>query len=546
MHDDTTKPPPSSTNSPGPTALTRHPTEQSSVENDDQQDVNLEKTRSSISRVPTATKPPSFSKPHEYAFITVVVAAQLLTQACLAISIAPVHVIGASFNESNPGTLSWLPAGFSLTVGTFILPAGRWGDLFGHKKLFVIGYAWGALWSLIAGFSVWSNSLPFFAFCRAMQGIGSAMVLPNGIAVLARTYPPGPKKDMVLSIFGATAPGGFVLGAVFSGIFTQFVWWPWSYWVLGMFLILVSVAAALIIPAMPVHGARLAGLVQELDLLGTLLGVSGLVLFNFAWNDGAAASWTRVYVYVLLIIGTILLAIFLWFEKYHARFPLLPVHAFTRDTNLVFGCVSAGWASFGIWVYYFYQFLEELEHNSILLTAAKNSPAAISGAFAAIMTGIILSKIQPGFVMLIAMSAFCVGTILLATNPIGRSYWCQFFVSSLVTTFGMDMSFPSAVIVLSNHMPPEEQGIAASLVNTFINYSISIGLGMAGTVESQVNNGGRTPSDILAGYRGAWYLGIGLDVLGIVLALALIVSWRATIKVKEKGEMKEMENERSA
>lgn len=88
---------------------------------------------------------------------------------------------------------------------------------------------------------------------------------------------------------------------------------------------------------------------------------------------------------------------------------------------------------------------------------------------------------------------------------------------------------------MSNHMPPEKQGIAASLVNTVINYSISIGLGMGGTVESHVNDGGR---NILKGYRGAWYLGIGFDVLGIVLAVCLIFSWRATLKQKEREKEK--------
>lgn len=82
-------------------------------------------------------------------------------------------------------------------------------------------------------------------------------------------------------------------------------------------------------------------------------------------------------------------------------------------------------------------------------------------------------------------------------------------------------------------MPPEQQGVAASLVNTVINYSISIGLGIAGTVETHVNNGGR---DILKGYRGAWYVGIGLDSLGIVLAVGLILSWWSTTNAREKAE----------
>lgn len=96
------------------------------------------------------------------------------------------------------------------------------------------------------------------------------------------------------------------------------------------------------------------------------------------------------------------------------------------------------------------------------------------------------------------------------------------------------MSFPSSVIVLSNHMPAEQQGVAASLVNTVINYSISIGLGIAGTVESQVNDGGR---NLLQGYRGAWYVGIGLDGLGILLACCLILSWRSSMKAKERGKL---------
>jgi sugar phosphate permease len=90
----------------------------------------------------------------------------------------------------------------------------------------------------------------------------------------------------------------------------------------------------------------------------------------------------------------------------------------------------------------------------------------------------------------------------------------------MLTYLIQDMSFPSACIILSNSMAHEHQGIAASLVNTAVNYSISIGLGMAGTVQSNVNNGG---IDKLKGYRGAWYLGIGLGALGMVVSVFFIL-----------------------
>lgn len=125
--------------------------------------------------------------------------------------------------------------------------------------------------------------------------------------------------------------------------------------------------------------------------------------------------------------------------------------------------------------------------------------------------------------MCISMTAFCVGNILLATMPIHQTYWAQTFVSNVITPWGMDMSFPSATLILSNSMPKRHQGIAASLVATVVNYSISIGLGIGGTVESHVNEGGLTPEGLLKGYRGAWYSGIGLSGCGILLSLYFIV-----------------------
>lgn len=230
------------------------------------------------------------------------------------------------------------------------MPAGRWGDLFGHKKTFILGYVWFGVWSLASGFSVWSSSLIVFALFRALQGIGPAIILPNGIAILARNYPPGRRREVVLSIFGAAAPTGFVVGAVFSGIFSELVWWPWAYWVLGITLLVMAGLALFVVRHTPV--AEVHNLVGEMDLTGTILGVTGLVLFNFAWNEGPSVGWEQIYVYVLLIIGVALLLIFLCYEFKISRHPLLPVAAFTTETSLVFGCISAGWASFGVWIFY--------------------------------------------------------------------------------------------------------------------------------------------------------------------------------------------------
>ncbi|KAJ5956783.1 Major facilitator superfamily domain general substrate transporter [Penicillium viridicatum] len=468
---------------------------------------------------------------HEYIFIGVVCAAQFMTQAGLALAIVPLHIIGDSFHVTNPGQLSWYAAAYSLTVGTFILIAGRLGDLYGHRLMFIGGFAWFGLWSLLGGFSVWSNQI-FFDICRAFQGIGPAFLLPNALAILGRTYPPGPRKDMVFSIFGATAPGGFTVGGAFSGLLAERAWWPWGYWIMGIVCIAFSVFGILVIPKSPCpKSSDQTPWWVKCDLLGGLLGIGALMLINFAWNQGPSVGWPTVYVYVLLIVGFLCLALFIWTEL-HATCPLLPRETFSEDVAWVLGCIAAGWSSFGVVVFYFFQFMEVIKGEAPLLVLAKWAPSAVSGAIAAVTTGFILARLRPSVIMLIAMLAFTGGQILLATLPVHQTYWAQTFVISILTPWGMDMSFPSGTIILSNNMPREHQGLAASLVNTIVNYSISIGLGLAGTVESQVNRGG---TDTLTGYRGASYMGIGLAGLGVGVATMFVIRSLTRFDKKHTG-----------
>lgn len=128
--------------------------------------------------------------------------------------------------------------------------------------------------------------------------------------------------------------------------------------------------------------------------------------------------------------------------------------------------------------------------------------------------------------MAMSLFFFTLGSILVATAPVNQTYWAQTFVCLIVITWGMDMSFPAATIILSNAVKKEHQGIAASLITTIVNYSISLGLGFAGTVEVHVNHGGRTPDDILDGYRGAWYVGIGFAGMGLFVSIVFLLKDR--------------------
>ena len=469
-------------------------------------------------RLPEGAAPAtSFSTLHEIAFVFIICMAQFLALAGLAQSIAPLHIIGNDFGISNPGELSWYPAAFSLTVGTFILPAGRLGDMFGHKKLYLVGLGWYAVWSVIAGVSVYSGDV-LFSIARGFQGIGPAIVVPNALAVVGRAYPPCDKKNLIFALFGAAAPTGWVVGAVFSSIFAQLAWWPWAYFALAIACVVAAGAAQSIIPTDELEADASS---IRFDYLGGITGVTGLILFNFAWNQAAVVGWSVVYNYVLLIVGIIFLVIFVWVELKIADQPLVPLEALSQESILALAVIAAGWGSFGVWVYYLWNFIEVIRGYSALAACAQNAPVAISGLLASVATGILLSKTKVSNVLLLSTLFFLIGQILIAIAPPTQIYWAQTFVSIIIMPWGMDMSFPSGTIILSNSTAKEHQGVAASLVNTVVNYSISIALGIAGTVDRNVNKGGK---DVLGGYRGAWYFGIGLDIVAVIFALYFV--WR--------------------
>lgn len=461
---------------------------------------------------------PTWSVSHEVLFIILICSAQLLTQSGLGQAIVPLHIIGSSFGEQTPGQLSWYAAAYSLTVGTFILAAGRLGDIFGHKSLFITGFVWYGFWSLITGLTVYSHSAIFFDVCRALQGIGPAMLLPNSLAILGSTYAPGRRKEMAFSLFGAAAPGGFVIGGVFSALLAERAWWPWAYWCMAIVCCLLGGSAYMVIPSRPKsHTVQ-----KSFDFLGAIVGVSGLVLVNVAWNQAPDVGWDSAYVLVFLILGLILLLSFFIIERKVAQ-PLLPRGTLSGKVGFVLGCIALGWSSFGIWLFYLIQFLEILRKATPLSTAAQIVPCAIVGFIAAVTTGFLLSRVRTSYIMGVAMISFCVGNILLATAPVNQNYWIQTFLTLIIMVWGMDMSFPAGTIILSDLVPPGQQGVAASLVATIVNYSISIGLGIAGTVEVHVNRGGQ---DVLRGYRGAWYAAIGLSGLGVLLSFVFIFNER--------------------
>ena len=359
------------------------------------------------------------------------------------------------------------------------------------------------------------------SIARAFQGIGPALLVPNAMALVGRTYPIGMKRNIVFSIFGACGPTGWTTGAVMSALLAEKIWWPYSFFAMTIACTLISVLSFIVIPdALAIRAGPPGAPPPKFDYTGTFTGVSGLILINFALNQAPLVAWKTPYVYFILIIGVLMTSFFILVELKTAESPLLPLRGLQPIAAFTLACIAAGWASHGIWIYYLNLFLMRVRGISPLLAQAQTCTVAITGVLFALSTGFLLNHMHVSTLMFLAMTVFFVGTAIIAFTPPQQTYWFQTFLSVLIMPGGMNWSFPAGTILLSNAMPKEMQGKAASLVSTVVNYSIATGLGFAGTVERSVNHDG---SKTLEGYRGAWYLGMGLSGLGMAISAYFIL-----------------------
>lgn len=113
--------------------------------------------------------------------------------------------IASSLGVTEPSQASWIAASYPLTAGAFVLMSGRLGSIYGHARVLLLGAAWWIVWTLVNGFC---NDFVAFNVVRALSGMGGAMVVPNAVAIVGTTFPPGRMRNRCLGLFGAGAPVG--------------------------------------------------------------------------------------------------------------------------------------------------------------------------------------------------------------------------------------------------------------------------------------------------------------------------------------------------
>lgn len=463
------------------------------------------------------------SRSQEFCFNATVCMVQLIPQACLTTCFPIIEILTTDLRITDPATLPWVVAAYALSFGTTILLAGRLGDIFGHKNLVILGFAWLAFFSVVGGLSRYANYEVFFV-ARAMQGLGSAMMNPNALALLGRSYPPNSKgKIIAFSAFGLCAPLGAYTGMIFSAVIAQFGQWAWCFYALAITSTVLGIISTFTLPSPPKTPNQLQPFrrrILQMDWLGGVTGVSALITIQVALISAPSHGWNTQWVYMLLLIGFILLSYFITVQLRVSANPLVPFRLLNSNTAFVLSAVACGWGTFGVWTFYLWRFLLAVRRDTPLGAALQVLPIVPVALIAAVITGFLMRRVHASWILLGALVAFTLGPGFLAANTTTSTYWSFTFLSLLVTPFGMDMSFPSATFIMSNSLPMDKQGVAGSLVATVVNYSISLGLGLASTVEVRFNEGGQ---NIMAGIHAAWLFGVGLGGLGILVCAAFVI-----------------------
>lgn len=469
----------------------------------------------------------------EYMFILFCMMSQLLSQASTPQTLSIMNILSESFHSDSKNQ-SWLMASFPLVSGSFILVSGRIGDIYGLKITFVCGYVFFIIWTLICGFTKYSGSDTFFIISRAFQGLGMAFVLPNMMGCVGVIYKPNTfRKNIVIALIGACAPVGATLGALFGGLIgtKDPEQWPWSFYAMAIASTLTLIMALYSTPnTLPTNVHKFS-----INWYEILLAIAGLVLLNFVWNQGPLVGWNKAYIITLLIISIFLVMCFIVVEIKLIKVPLIP-RPVMKDKHLlmILASLFLGWGSFGIFSFYYFSFLLNLRHYSAVWAGGTYFMFGIFGVVASVCVGISIKKVSAAVLLFLSMLAFTVGCIMLSVTPVDQTYFRINLGTMIILSFGMDMSFPAAAIILSDGLPIEFQGMAGSLANTMVNYSMSLCLGMGTTVEKQINNLG---NEVLKGYRSAEYLGIGLAGLGSFIMAIYVMEkfWKGRNKNRMLG-----------
>ncbi|KAJ7028424.1 MFS general substrate transporter [Mycena alexandri] len=441
--------------------------------------------------------------------------------------------------------LQWLVSAFSLSSGCFLLLLGRLADLYGRKKMYVIGTLYLGLLSIGCGFA--RNATALYIL-RGFQGLGPAAFVPACLGILAQAFPPSRARSAAFATFSAGAPIGGAVGTQIGGLLTQYTKPTWQ----SPFFLIAGISCLCAFCGFMVIDPDVSSTETDkrVDWLGAFLVTTGLVLLVFVLGQGSLATngWKTGYIIALLFISVLFLGLFVFWQHYleknsgTKRPPLMKLSLWSRAKGK-FAVMQAiaffQWAAFLSWYFWAQVYYEDHEKLSPVLTALRMLPMTIAGGFCNIFVVLVISRMDLVFS---GPSFTGIGALLFALIDPSAPYWAFGFPAPVVVVFGADFVFAAGTLFVAKISLPHEQSLAGGLFQTLTQLGTAFGLAIS-TITFDAVSRGATDAPLKA-YKAAQWTAFGMAMFCTLLA-AIFLRGVGPVGSDERQKPEEHEDEKS-
>ncbi len=417
-------------------------------------------------------------------------------------------------------SLAWVVNAYLIVFGGFLLLAGRLGDLFGHRRLFLWGIGLFTVASLACGLS---GSQEMLIGARAVQGLGAAVVSAVALSLMMMLFTEPHERAKAMGIFGFVASGGGSLGVLLGGVLTDVLDWHWIFLVNVPIGVVVVALCTRLLPADRAAGAR-----QRLDVAGTVTVTSALMIAVYAIVNGNDAGWLTGRTLGFLAVAVLLLAGFLVIQA-RVPAPLMPLGLF-RLRNLAFAnVVGVLWAA-GMFAWFFMSALYlqlVLGYTPLEVGLAFLPGNLIMGALSVGVSARLVMRYGVRVPLGAGLGCAAVGLLLFARAPVGGDFVVDVLPGMILLGIGAGIAFNPVLLAAMSDVEPADAGLASGIVNTAFMMGGALGLAVLASVsaarsEALAGAGNPTAEALTGGYHAAFLLGALFAALGAAVGAAFL------------------------
>ncbi len=416
------------------------------------------------------------------------------------------------------GGQQWVINAYTLSFAGLLMLGGRAADMFGRRRVFLLGLGSFTAFSLLGGLA---QSGAWLITARALQGAAGAVLAPATLSLLTTTFTAPAARRRALGAWSATAASGAAIGVLAGGILTDLLDWRW------VLFVNVPIGLALIAgAARTLPDSRVGDAARRLDIPGAVTVTTGMALIVYGIVGTGSHPWGSAHTILILVFGIALLAAFVLIEARLAEHPLVPLGVFRRRSLTAANGVSFAIGASIFSVFFFLSlYLQQVNGYSPLQAGLAFLPVGLAILFAALPAARIVARIGARRQLTVGLLLAATGLAWMTQLTPGDGYWSGVFLPGLLVGAGFGLSFVPMTMGATAGMPPQQAGLASGLVNTTRQVGGAIGLAVTATVAGSVHARSAAPHVVAAalttGYDRAFGVGAAVLVAGALVALLL-------------------------